>query len=454
MSEAVAPRRNRFLLEQWVTLMEDRSFRRFWFMRLASHGGTNALVYSLLVFTIKQSESALATGFLLLTLIIPSAMLGAIAGVAVDRLPRGLILFTCNVLRALLVFALIGAKESLPSRYAVSLGLGIVTQFAVPAEGAVVPHIVRNRNLLAANSFINLWTLASQVLGMLILAPVLLKTTNGDPLLFILVILFAIAAVLITLIPQFTFARQEDGREMSLRAARREFAESWLHLSRDSTAFLALILLVVTSISTLIIATMLPKFSLDVLGISPENIVFVLAPVGVAVFLGLRSVEFLANRFNKLVTISAAFLLMASSLIALGLVAASAEVLQALDPVGIFGGSMLGERGARIATTIVYANAYGFSLTVVLTMGRVLINERIPVAMQGRVFAAQAILANLIAIVPVVLAGFVADTVGVQPVLICAGTAALLAALWSKVRSSRTLPSATFSEARSPTSLR
>ena len=454
MSEAAAPKRNRFLLEQWVALMEDDSFRRFWFMRLASHGATNALAYSLLVFTIRQAESAIATGFLLLTLIIPSAMLGAIAGVAVDRLPRGLILFTCNILRALLVFALISAKDSLPSIYAVSLCLGIVTQFAVPAEGAVVPHIVRSRNLVAANSFINLGTLASQVLGMLILAPILLKTTNGDPLLFILVILFSIAAVLITLIPQFSFARKDDNREISLRAVRREFAESWLHLSRDSTAFLALILLVVTSISTLIIATMLPKFSLEVLDIAPENIVFVLAPVGVAVFVGLRSVEFLAYRFNKLVTISAAYLLMAASLIALGLVATTAEVFQALDPVGLFGGSMLGERGARIAATILYANVYGFALTLVLTMGRVLINERIPVAMQGRVFAAQAILANLVAIAPVVLAGLIADTVGVQPVLICAGSAALLAALWSKARSSRSVPSATVSEPRSTSSLR
>ena len=60
--------------------------------------------------------------------------------------------------------------------------------------------------------------------------------------------------------------------------------------------------------------------------------------------------------------------------------------------------------------------------------------------MQGRVFAAQSVLANLVAIVPVVLAGFLADTVGVAPVLICAGIAALLAAAWSQARSSRIVP--------------
>jgi MFS family permease len=317
------------------------------------------------------------------------------------------------------------------------LGLGLVTQFAVPAEAAVVPHIVRNRSLVAANSFINLGTLASQVLGMLILAPIFLKTGSEDVLLITLVILFAAAAVLITVIPQFHFSSTEDTEGMSLRLVRRQFAESWLQLSRDSTAFLALVLLVTTSISTLIIATMLPKFSLQVLHIAPENIVFVLAPVGIAIFLGLRSVEYLSDRFNKLVTISAAYALMALSLIALGLVGGSADLLQALDPLQVFSDGPLDERAARIAMTIVFANVYGFGLTIVLTMGRVLINERVQLAMQGRVFAAQSILTNLVAIIPVVLAGLLADSIGVQPVLICAGIGAILAAMWSQARSSR-----------------
>jgi len=67
----------------------------------------------------------------------------------------------------------------------------------------------------------------------------------------------------------------------------------------------------------------------------------------------------------------------------------------------------------------------------------VLINARVQLAMQGRVFAAQSILTHLVAILPVVLAGLVADAIGVEPVLICAGIGAILAAAWSQARSSR-----------------
>jgi len=60
--------------------------------------------------------------------------------------------------------------------------------------------------------------------------------------------------------------------------------------------------------------------------------------------------------------------------------------------------------------------------------------------MQGRVFAAQTVLANLVAIVPVAVSGLIADAVGVEPVLIVAGICALLAAAWSQARSSRVIP--------------
>ncbi|MGE0058020.1 MAG: MFS transporter [Dehalococcoidia bacterium] len=432
-------RPNRFIQPQWAELLEDDSFRRYWFMRLASHGATNALTYTLLVLTVNLSASAIATGILLLTLIVPSALLGAIAGVAVDRLPRGLILCVANVCRAGLVILLIGAKDSLPSLYAVALCLSTVAQFAGPAESAVVPHIVRQGRLVAANSVLQLGTLATQVVGMLIIAPILLKTTNGDPLLFILALLFIFSAGMILLIPQFRFTT-EGSRGLSIKVVRREFAESWIRLQRDPTSFLALVLLVVTSVGTLIIATLLPKFATHVLGIAPENIVFVLAPVGVAIFLGLRSVEFLATRLNKLVVISGAYLIMALSLALLGMVPPAGEALEAWNPIGVFDPGPLNQQTARIAATIVFANMYGYSLTVVMTMGRVLLNERVPQEMQGRVFAAQTVLANLVAILPVAVSGLIADAVGVEPVLIVAGICALLAAAWSQARSSRVIP--------------
>lgn len=442
MSELAVPRRNRLILSQWSELLERDDFRRFWLMRLANTSAVNALSYALLVFTVRNSASAIATGVLILTILVPSAVLGAFAGVVVDKLPRGLVLFASFAARVALVFLLIEAKDSLTMLYAVAFGLGVVSQFAVPAEAAVLPQIVRPERLTAANSFVNLGLLASQVVGMLILAPVLLKTTNGDPLLFILMAFFGFAAVMVTVIPQCHFRSRESREAVSIQGARRDFAEGWLTLVRDQVAFLSLALSVVAATSTLVIVALLPKFSTKVLGIQPENIVFVLAPAAIGIFLGLRSVEWLSTRFNKLLTISGAYLLMAASLVALGLVPATARLLADINLLGLFEPGPLNDQSARILATVLYANVYGFGFTAVLTMGRVLLNERIPLNMQGRVFAAQSVLGNMTAIPPVVLASLLADSVGVEPVLVAAGVFALIAAVWSRVKSSRTVPAA------------
>ncbi len=441
MADVAAPRRNRLLLSQWHDLLDDDAFRSYWFMRVANNGAANAVTYALLVFTVRHSQNAIATGGLLLTIIVPSAVLGAFAGVVVDRLPRGLILFLSFILRAVLVFLLTGAKDDLLGLYTVSLGISIVAQFSIPAEQAVLPQIVSGDRFTAANSFINLGCLVAQVLGALALGPALLKTTNGDPLLFILAGLFVLSAVLVTVIPQFHFLPGPEHRVTeAVRGARRDFAESWMTLTRDPIAYLSLILLVVANISVIILTTLIPKFATQVLHVAPEDIVFVLAPAAIGVFLGLRLVQWLTHHLNKLVTISGSYLAMAGSLVALGLVPLSGRIIEDIDPAGLFSSGPLNEKVARIAATIVYANVYGFAYTVVITMGRVLIYERIPHDMQGRVFAAQSVLANLLAIVPVLLAGVLADAVGVAPVLIAGGLVAVLAAAWTQMQSSRAVP--------------
>ncbi len=437
-----APKRNRLLLTQWSELLENDSFRRFFLMRMASTGAVNALTYALLVFTVHHSSSALATGGLLLTFLVPSAMLGAIAGAAVDHLPRGLVLLVSNLLRAVLMFLLIGARDGLATLYLVSLALGVIAQFVVPAESAVLPNIVRQDRLTAANSVLSLGGLVTQVAGLLIVAPVLLKTGQADVLLFLLMGMFLFAAVIITVIPQFhfTFSDDQKARTLTIGGARRQFAEGWMTLARDSVAYMSLVLSVVATVSTLVLAALLPKFSTQVLRIAPENIVFVLAPVAIGVFVGLRSVEWLAERFNKMATISGAYLLMAVALVAMGLVPGAARWLVDMDLFGLFSAGPLNDQTARIAVTIVFANCYGFGMTVVLTMGRVLLNERVPVEMQGRIFAAHGVLSNLMAIVPVLAAGLFADAVGVEPVLVLGGVVALAAALWSRAQGTRVVP--------------
>jgi hypothetical protein len=59
----------------------------------------------------------------------------------------------------------------------------------------------------------------------------------------------------------------------------------------------------------------------------------------------------------------------------------------------------------------------GIALAMVIIPARVILQERPPAAMRGRVIAAQLALANAAAIIPLLIGGSLADHLGIQPVM-------------------------------------
>jgi hypothetical protein len=72
----------------------------------------------------------------------------------------------------------------------------IASQFASPAESAIVPQVVEPTRIAGANSFANLCEAGGQLLGMAILAPIFVKLTgSAAPLIAVCGLIFLVAAV-------------------------------------------------------------------------------------------------------------------------------------------------------------------------------------------------------------------------------------------------------------------
>ena len=117
---------------------------------------------------------------------IPAVLFGSLAGVYVDRWQKKSILVISNLLRGILVLCLpplllIAQGKTLFQTLPLGFGLLLVitflvstfTQFFAPAEQAVIPLIVKDKNLLAANSLYTTTMMALLIIGFAI----------GDPLL-------------------------------------------------------------------------------------------------------------------------------------------------------------------------------------------------------------------------------------------------------------------------------
>jgi hypothetical protein len=91
----------------------------------------------------------------------------------------------------------------------------------------------------------------------------------------------------------------------------------------------------------------------------------------------------------------------------------------------------LGTTAARVTVTVLASTAATFSLSGAGVAGRSLVNETMPAAVQGRIFAAQNVLSNLASIPPTLFAGLLAELTGFAPVMIMTVVILVFAAAWS-----------------------
>ena len=152
----------------------------------------------------------------------PSVLFSALAGVYVDRIDRRL--------DARGHERPAGASSwSASSRSGADIGLvlllntvfSIVTVFFAPAEAAMIPVLVPREQLVAANGLFTLTLNGAFALGYALLGPLIVTIAGGpQPLILIVAVLFALAAVFCAVLPRRS-ARASVARGRAPRRGRR-----------------------------------------------------------------------------------------------------------------------------------------------------------------------------------------------------------------------------------------
>lgn len=425
---------------RWETLaggaiLHEDGFRRLWLGRLCSHTALNAVLYTLLVLAVGNGgNSSVKSALFITAYLLPTATLGTISGVLVDRLPKNLVLGAINVARlGLMLVLLMSSTTNLWTVYGVALLVAITSQFAAPAEASALPQVVEPQQFTSANSASSLGGLISQIVGFAILAPMFLNTIGPRPLFLAAAILFGAASVFFLTI--HTLGDKEidlDSTVDAVRDVRNQFAEAWERLTQDMAAYMAVIIAVLASTASLVAVALMPRFTQDVLDIPVQNAIFVFMPAALGVLLGLRLVQLLERRVQRGWLVGAGFILLIASFFCLALVV----------PLGAMfaGATSMNETAARIVVTIGLSSAAAFSYSVAGVSSRSLVHERMPREYQGRVFAAQVVLTNLASIPPILLAGLLTTLLGPQVVLASTMIVLSAVALWAVAQASLRSP--------------
>src|SRR5205807_160246 len=106
------------------------------------------------IYVYQLTGSALATGAMFAAGMLPSLLLGSVAGVFVDRWDRQRTMVIANGLLALSLLPLLAVHSASEVWivYLVALVESTVAQFFRPAEAALLPNLVGEQDLVPANS--------------------------------------------------------------------------------------------------------------------------------------------------------------------------------------------------------------------------------------------------------------------------------------------------------------
>ena len=210
-----------------------------WFAGLISMTGDWMLLVALPITVYELTDSAVATGFVLIANKVLSLLLGSFAGVLVDRWDRQRTMIAANLIRApilLLLFA-VDSADRVWIVYLVSALLSAIGQFFRPAENALLPTLVGEDQVIPANALNalndNLARLIGPALGGLCAAWFGLSGVAGADAVTYVIAAGMIAAISVSARPETT-PRADASGQASERANIWHEWKAGLHLVRSS----------------------------------------------------------------------------------------------------------------------------------------------------------------------------------------------------------------------------
>lgn len=392
-------------------VLRQRNFACLWIGQVVSMVGDWVLFVALPFYIYALTGSTLATGIMFIVQTLPRLCFGSVAGVFVDRWNRKYTMLVTDLVQAgvLLMLFLVRSVEWVWITYVFACVESTVSQFFIPAKTAIIPQLVEEPHLLAANSLNSTSQELTRLFGPF-LGGLLLGLFGLNSVIIIDVISFLFSALMISLLkfaPQPTLLEQKPE---SIRAGT-SLLKAWhewldgLRLVKQERIVAAIFTVVgVAMIGEGLIEVLLTGYVEHVLHGTAVVLGWLMSAQAVGGIAGSLLVVRLSKRASPALLISFCGLVFGGVILVIALVPVLAFVL----PLIALGG----------------ASAIGFFVSQITLLQSNVVNEY-----QGRVFGAFSTLQAISMLVGMGLASGLADKVGIVPMVIVDASCNLLAAL-------------------------
>jgi MFS family permease len=416
------PKRDRVVMLAAMTASESRSlfrdpaFSRLWFVQASTQVGGNMALYALTVLVFETTRSNAAVSALVASFVLPTILLSWLAGAIVDRLDIRLAMLFPNILRMLLTVGLALAGGNVTQLLALNLGISLTTVMLTPAEGSMIPRVVKRHHLETASGVFNLTLQGSFAVGFAFLGPLLVAISNPSAVLVVVAFLYAGATIAILGLPSAPPKSAPPGvAGRALHELVEHLREGFAAIARDREVSRPL-LHQATSVAVITaIGTLGPGLATAV-GLEPDDLVVVVLPLGVGVVAGVLGLRRFGGGISRRRAGEGGLIGFGLMTLAVGAVAWA------------MGGSGL---GPVVLLVVALAFLAGAAYAVTSVSAQTALFENLPADVRGRVFGVLASIVSAASLAPTIVAGPLADRISAPAVAMIIGAIAVLAGLAS-----------------------
>ncbi len=430
-------------------VLKNRNFLLLWLAQLISLTILNAANFGIIVLVNDLTHSVVMAGLAIIAFTLPALPFSAVAGVVVDRLNKRLVLWVSNILRmvtmSLIVLSLWMNRSDLWPLYILTFMTSLIGQFFTPAEGAAIPLVVGEGELLPALSLFNITMTLSQAIGFLLLGSLVatlfppfaihlgvvnVMVQSIDMLFVLAAFFYLVCAILIFCIPNRAFHephrenKVKDTRDEANKALGRlwqEIVEGWRFVRNDRILFYSVVQLSVVGNILLLIGELAGPFVQQVLHRPAAQMSIILAPAAIGLVGASIFMPGISQRVGKIRLTVIGFIVEAVGFVML---ISDQWLALRIDPVHGAESPLL------LLSTLVLVFILGVAMACINIPTQTMMQEHSPEAVRGRIFSLQFMMYNTGSIPILLFAGIFAQFIGFNQLIVLISASMLFFCWW------------------------
>lgn len=363
------------------------------------------------------TRSNTAVSGMILSFMVPAVLFSVISGVLVDRWSKKKVLLLTHLIRGALLLPFLIPNLHLGLIYAFTFLIAVATQFFIPAESSIIPQLVPKNLIVPANAVFSFGMFGVMLVGYVFSGPALLLLGRTYTIV-LLISLFLLGALVVASIKIIDKRKEIAGNTLVQRVNYsfvKEASEVFAFIKKNKKVIHALFMITIAQAVIFMFAVLAPGYVTTILEAPLESLSLILvAPACVGLGIGAFIFGGIGKKMKHelvsavgFVIVGSVFALMplTSRVASYGFVHSLNSFLPRIIDINI------------LHIIILIAFIMGFGMALVFVPSNSTIQIETSDQMRGRMYGLLNSLIGAVSFLPVILAGGLADILGVGLVI-------------------------------------